>query len=85
MMVYPNPSKGISHLRFDTAKYNSVDISIIDGAGRLIYTKKNVKSDEEFGQRLTPGNYILKAESKGQIVYSGNYLVIGKPPVGEDD
>jgi hypothetical protein len=32
----------------------------------LIYSKKNVKSDEEFGQRLTPGKYILKAEYKGR-------------------
>ncbi len=84
-IVYPNPSKGISHLRFDTAKYSSVDISIIDNAGRLIYTKKNVKSDEEFGQRLTPGTYILKAEAKGEMVYSGNFLVIGRAKAGDDD
>ncbi|PKF74577.1 T9SS type A sorting domain-containing protein [Chryseobacterium sp. PMSZPI] len=82
-IIYPNPSKGISHLKFDTAKYSNVDISIVDGAGRLIYTKKNVKSDEEFGQRLAPGTYILKAESKGEIVYSGNFLVLGR--VGGDD
>ncbi|WBX99014.1 T9SS type A sorting domain-containing protein [Chryseobacterium gambrini] len=83
--IYPNPSKGISHLRFDAAKYNSVDISIFDASGRLIYSKKNVKSDEEFGQRLTPGNYILKAESKGEMVYSGNYLVLGKVSDDGDD
>ncbi|GAA4149680.1 hypothetical protein GCM10022217_01930 [Chryseobacterium ginsenosidimutans] len=84
--IYPNPSKGISHLRFDSAKYNSVDISIFDASGRLVYSKKNVKSDEEFGQRLTPGNYILKAESKGEVIYSGNYLVLGKvSDDGEDD
>ncbi|MDV7699426.1 T9SS type A sorting domain-containing protein [Chryseobacterium soli] len=84
--VYPNPSKGISHLRFDSAKYNSVDISIFDASGRLVYSKKNVKSDEEFGQRLMPGNYILKAESKGEVIYSGNYLVLGKiSDNGEDD
>lgn len=84
--IYPNPSKGISHLRFDSAKYNSVDISILDASGRLVYSKKNVKSDEEFGQRLTPGNYILKAESKGEVIYSGNYLVLGKiNDNGEDD
>lgn len=83
--IYPNPSKGISHLRFDSAKYNAVDISIFDGSGRLVYSKKNVKSDEEFGQRLTPGNYVLKAESKGEIVYSGNYLVLGKVNDDGDD
>lgn len=77
-IIYPNPSKGISHLRFDTARYSSVDISIMDGSGRLVYSKKNVKSDQEFGQKLVPGNYILKAESKGEIVYSGNFLVLGR-------
>ncbi|WP_426476056.1 T9SS type A sorting domain-containing protein [Chryseobacterium sp. CBSDS_008] len=83
-MIYPNPSKGISHLRFDTAKYSSVDISIVDASGRLVYSKKNVKSDEEFGQKMVPGNYILKAESKGEIVYSGNFLVLGRTG-GDDD
>lgn len=81
--IYPNPSKGISHLRFDSSKYDAVNISIFDGAGRLVYSKKNVKSDEEFGQRLTPGNYVLKADVKGTTVFSGNYLVIGK--VTNDD
>lgn len=83
--IYPNPSKGISHLRFGTAEYNSVDISIFDASGRLVYTKKNVKSDEEFGQRLTPGNYVLKAEANGKTVYSGNYLVLGKVNDDGDD
>ncbi|MDQ1855688.1 T9SS type A sorting domain-containing protein [Chryseobacterium sp. WLY505] len=83
-IIYPNPSKGISHLRFDTAKYNSVDISIVDESGRLVYSKKNVKSDEEFGQKMIPGNYILKAESKGEIVYSGNFLVL-EPKGGDND
>ncbi len=83
--IYPNPSKGISHLRFNSDKYSSVDISIFDASGRLVYTKKNVKSDEEFGQRLTPGNYILKAESKGEAIFSGNYLVLGKVSDDGDD
>lgn len=83
--IYPNPSKGISHLRFDSSKYSAVDISIFDGSGRLVYSKKNVKSDEEFGQRLTPGNYVLKADAKGTTVFSGNYLVIGKVTNDGDD
>ncbi|MET3538447.1 T9SS type A sorting domain-containing protein [Chryseobacterium limigenitum] len=83
--IYPNPSKGISHLRFDSSKYDAVDITIFDGSGRLVYNRKNVKSDEEFGQRLTPGNYVLKAEAKGEIVYSGNFLVIGKINNDGDD
>lgn len=82
-MIYPNPSKGIAHLRFDSSKYNAVDISIFDGSGRLIYSKQNVKSDEEFGQRLTPGKYVLKADYKGEKIYSGNFLVLGR--VGGDD
>jgi hypothetical protein len=38
--VYPNPSKGIARLRFNNANHNTVDISIYDGAGRLVYSKK---------------------------------------------
>ena len=83
--IYPNPSKGISHLRFDSSKYNTVDISIFDASGRLVYSKKNVKSDEEFGERLAPGNYILKAEAKGERAYSGNFLVLGKVNGNGDD
>jgi len=83
--IYPNPSKGISHLRFDSAKYSAVDISVFDASGRLVYSKKNVKSDEEFGQKLNPGNYLLKAEFKGTVVYSGNYLVLGKISNDRDD
>lgn len=49
-----------------------------------MYSKKNVKSDEEFGQKMTPGTYILKAEDKGEILYSGNFLVIGRTE-GDDD
>lgn len=82
-MIYPNPSKGIAHLRFDSSKYSAVDISIFDASGRLIYSKQNVKSDEEFGQRLTPGKYVLKADYKGEKIYSGNFLVLGR--VGGDD
>ncbi|WP_076443710.1 T9SS type A sorting domain-containing protein [Chryseobacterium sp. RU37D] len=81
--IYPNPSKGIAHMRFDSTKYNALDISIFDGSGRLVYSKKNVKSDEEFGQKLTAGNYVLKAEYKEEIVYRGNYLVLGG--VGDND
>jgi hypothetical protein len=70
-MVYPNPSKGISRLRFNNANHNTVDISILMELEDL-YTAKNVKSDEEFGQKMLLELY-LKAESKGQIVYSGNF------------
>ncbi len=82
--VYPNPSKGIARLRFNNANHNTVDISIYDKAGRLVYSKKNVKSDEEFGQKMLPGTYILKAEDKGEIVFSGNFLVIGRTGGDED-
>ncbi|SDJ54871.1 T9SS type A sorting domain-containing protein [Chryseobacterium jejuense] len=82
--VYPNPSKGIARLRFNNTNHSSVDISIFDKAGRLVYSKKNVKSDEEFGQKMIPGTYILKAEDKGEIVFSGNFLVIGRTG-GDDD
>ncbi|PKF74559.1 T9SS type A sorting domain-containing protein [Chryseobacterium sp. PMSZPI] len=83
--IYPNPSKGFSHVRFDSSKYNTVDISIFDKAGRLVYTKKNVKSDEEFGQKFSPGSYVLKAEHKGEKVYSGNFLVIGRSSGSDED
>ncbi len=75
--LYPNPTRGNVALRFDTSKYNTVDITVFDTAGRLVFTKNGVKSDEEFNTGLKNGNYVLKASDKGQQVFT-SFLQIGK-------
>lgn len=84
MQIYPNPSRGNAHLRFDESKYKSVDITIFDASGRLVYTKKNLKSDEEFATNLTNGTYMLKVESNKEVVFT-SVMMIGKKQKGEDD
>lgn len=84
MQIYPNPSRGNAHLRFDETKYGNVDITIFDASGRLVFTKKNLKSDEEFATSLSNGNYILKAENNKQVVFTSVFMV-GKKQKAEDD
>ncbi|GAB0157374.1 hypothetical protein CHRYSEOSP005_26470 [Chryseobacterium sp. Alg-005] len=83
MQVYPNPSRGNAHLRFDESKFKSVDITIFDASGRLVYTKNNLKSDEEFATGLSNGSYILKAENNKQVVFTSIFMV-GKKQKAED-
>lgn len=75
--LYPNPTRGNVALRFDKSKYSTLDINVFDTSGRLVFTKNNVKSDEEFSTGLKNGNYVLKASSNAQQVYS-SFLQIGK-------
>lgn len=84
MQVYPNPSRGNAHLRFDESKYKSVDITIFDASGRIVYSKQNLKSDEEFATNLQNGNYILKAENNKQVIFTSIFMV-GKKQKAEDD
>ncbi|RTZ46357.1 T9SS type A sorting domain-containing protein [Chryseobacterium arthrosphaerae] len=67
--VYPNPSRGPLHVKLENGK--PMDIEIYDASGRLVMTKKNVKSDEEFNiDNLGKGDYVLKALQNGSMVYT---------------
>ncbi|MDF2830962.1 WD40/YVTN/BNR-like repeat-containing protein [Chryseobacterium indoltheticum] len=67
--VYPNPTRGSLHVKLANGK--PVDIEIFDVSGKLVITKKNIKSDEEFNiENLIKGDYVLKAIQNGNIVYT---------------
>src|SRR5690606_3666650 len=69
--VYPNPTRGPLSVKFDAKKGNAANIEIFDASGKLVYTKKNVKSEEEFNiESLPKGNYVLKASQNGSMFYS---------------
>ncbi|MGS0749098.1 T9SS type A sorting domain-containing protein [Halpernia sp. GG3] len=73
--VYPNPSQGNLHLKYDNLKYKNVTISIYDASGRLVFTKDNVASDEEFQTTLVKGYYVLKAASGSNLVFTSALLI----------
>lgn len=73
--VYPNPSRGDLHLKYKENLYKNVKVTIFDASGRLVYTKENVKSDEEFLVQLPKGIYMLKAESNGETVLTSSLRI----------
>lgn len=67
--VYPNPTRGPLHVKFENGK--AADIEIYDASGKLVLTKKNVKSDEEFNiENLGKGDYVLKVLQNGTMIYT---------------
>lgn len=67
--VYPNPTRGPIHVKLEKGK--PMDIEIYDASGRLVMTKKNIKSDEEFNiESLGKGDYVLKASQNGSMIYT---------------
>ncbi len=69
--VYPNPTRGPIYVKFDTKASNTADVEIFDASGKLVFTKKDVKSDEEFNiGNLPTSNYVLKVLQGGSTVYS---------------
>lgn len=69
--VYPNPTRGPIRVKFDTKASNTADVEIFDASGKLVFTKKDVKSDEEFNiGNLPTSNYVLKVLQGGSTVYS---------------
>ena len=70
-LAYPNPTRGPLHVKFDTKNGTNADIELYDASGKLVLTKKNVKSDEEFYiDSLTKGSYVMKAVQNGTTIYS---------------
>lgn len=69
--IYPNPTRGPLNIKFNSKEGNTVNIELFDASGKLVLTKKNVKSDEEFSiETLTKGIYVLKAMQNGKMIYS---------------
>lgn len=67
--VYPNPSRTLPHLHYNSGKSTSVTLQLMDQAGRMISTKSSLKinagvndfrlSDLFNNIQLAPGNYTL--------------------------
>ncbi|REC79969.1 glycosyl hydrolase [Chryseobacterium elymi] len=67
--VYPNPTRGPLHVKLENGK--AADIEIYDASGKLVLTKKNVRSDEEFNiENLGKGDYILKVLQNGTMIHT---------------
>ena len=73
--VYPNPSTGILHIKYDNVKYKNVTVTIYDASGKLVFTKTNVASDEEFQTTLVKGFYVLKAVDGTDTVVTSSVLI----------
>ncbi|MDO5655364.1 MAG: T9SS type A sorting domain-containing protein [Flavobacteriaceae bacterium] len=72
-MVYPQPSKGTVHLRMEDVEW--ADVQIFDMAGKLVFSKKKVYSDEGFIAKLPKGVYILKASHPSGFKKSVNLMM----------
>lgn len=71
--VYPNPTRDPIHVKLENGK--NMDVEIFDASGRIVFTKKNVKSDEEFFvDTLIKGDYILKASQNGTLIYTSTII-----------
>ena len=69
--VYPNPTRGPIHVKFEGKSGANVNVEFYDASGKLVLTKKNVKSDEEFNiESLIKGTYVLKVVQNGTMIYT---------------
>ncbi|SFI12456.1 T9SS type A sorting domain-containing protein [Halpernia frigidisoli] len=73
--VYPNPSRGILHLKYDNTKNKNVTVTIFDASGKLVFTKENVASDQEFQTTLPKGFYVLKATNGSETVFTSSVIM----------
>lgn len=69
--VYPNPTRGPIHVKFDGKSSTNVKVEFYDASGKLVLTKNNVKSEEEFNiESLIKGIYVLKVVQNGTMIYT---------------
>jgi len=67
--IYPNPTRGPLHVKLENGK--AADIEIYDASGKLVLTKNNVKSGEEFNiENLGKGDYVVKVLQNGTMIYT---------------
>lgn len=69
--VYPNPSNGKFNLRFNTTQTQTVNIVLVDGIGKTVYTENNVKANSQVKvidlSNLPQGIYNLKVEGSNGL------------------
>ncbi len=60
--IYPNPSTGIFTIHFETVLLEDIEITILDGIGRKIYTTTFEKGNQDFKinlQKMPSGMYMI--------------------------
>ena len=58
-------------MKFEGKSGANVNVEFYDASGKLVLTKKNVKSDEEFNiESLIKGTYVLKVVQNGTMIYT---------------
>ncbi|WP_027376703.1 T9SS type A sorting domain-containing protein [Kaistella palustris] len=73
--VYPNPSRGSVYLKFDKVKMGNVDVRLLDASGKLVFTKRNVNSDEEIITGLPKGFYVMQVNHGTEIIYTTPVMI----------
>ena len=69
--VYPNPTRGPIKITFESKSGAAANIEFYDASGKLVLTKRNVKSDEEFNiESLVKGNYVVKVVQNGTMIFT---------------
>jgi len=72
--IYPNPASGI--LNVDIANNSApIQLSLYDIVGRNIVNKEMTTSQKLDISRFTPGMYLLKMTSNGNMVYSATVRI----------
>ena len=71
IIIYPNPSKNIFNLRFNTKSFQPLDLSIMDANGKLVYLGKlQPYQTFSFGGELAEGIYfvVVKQGNKTETI-----------------
>ena len=69
LIVFPNPSIGLFHLKIENTKHEILNITVYDIAGQPIYKTKSDKSDLQIDMTDKPsGQYYLVAGSSNSIL-----------------
>lgn len=68
LVVFPNPTSGIFHLKLDNLKHEVLNITVYDFAGGPIYKTKSDKTDLQINMTDKPrGQYYLVASGRSSV------------------
>ncbi|MFH2141408.1 MAG: T9SS type A sorting domain-containing protein, partial [Bacteroidota bacterium] len=78
--VYPNPANGHFEIEFTLENPQTVNISIVNSIGQIVYKKSNINfqgnySDKIDSRSFSNGNYILNIKT-GENIHTENITVL---------